>query len=229
MALAPAAIPISKPPRARTTISPPNGTSRRQRDLRHAVQARYRRPGGAADPAHHHPQHRADTDDFVVTQPVNASDGKLDGFELGFQFFPSNLPAFLDGLGLWAAIPRSIPRRTFRRPTRRATSSARRPPSSSRFPTPRTTSRSPTKPRLGMRLSYVWREKFLNNNEARLFANPIGIWRRPEAASTSSSTGRHRQLLGVVRRREPHRRNAAVLLPLRRCGRRPLDELRQRR
>ena len=40
------------------------------------------------------------TDDFVVTQPVNASDGKLDGFELGFQFFPSNLPSFLDGLGI---------------------------------------------------------------------------------------------------------------------------------
>jgi hypothetical protein len=33
---------------------------------------------------------------------------------------------------------------------------------------------------LGMRLSYVWRDNFLNNNEARLFANPIGIWRRPE-------------------------------------------------
>ncbi len=34
----------------------------------------------------------------------------------------------------------------------------------------------------GARLSYVWREKFLNNNEARIFANPIGIWRRPESS-----------------------------------------------
>jgi outer membrane receptor protein involved in Fe transport len=34
----------------------------------------------------------------------------------------------------------------------------------------------------GGRLSYVWREKFLNNNEARIFANPIGIWRRPESS-----------------------------------------------
>ncbi len=32
----------------------------------------------------------------------------------------------------------------------------------------------------GGRLSYVWRDDFLNNNEARLFANPIGIWRQPE-------------------------------------------------
>ena len=28
------------------------------------------------------------TDDFVVTQPVNASDGELKGFELGFLYFP---------------------------------------------------------------------------------------------------------------------------------------------
>ena len=26
----------------------------------------------------------------------------------------------------------------------------------------------------------MWRDDFLNNNEARLFANPIGIWRQPE-------------------------------------------------
>ena len=31
-------------------------------------------------------------------------------------------------------------------------------------------------------LSYVWRDDFLNNNEARIFANPIGIWRKPESS-----------------------------------------------
>src|SRR5690606_36435681 len=35
---------------------------------------------------------------------------------------------------------------------------------------------------LGMRLSYVWRDDFLNNNEARIFANPIGIWRKSESS-----------------------------------------------
>ncbi len=34
----------------------------------------------------------------------------------------------------------------------------------------------------GGRLSYVWRDDFLNNNEQRLFANPIGIWRLPESS-----------------------------------------------
>ncbi|MFY0108262.1 hypothetical protein ABTP98_19510, partial [Acinetobacter baumannii] len=33
---------------------------------------------------------------------------------------------------------------------------------------------------VGARLSYVWRKEFLANNEARLFANPIGVWRNPE-------------------------------------------------
>src|SRR3546814_20749847 len=33
---------------------------------------------------------------------------------------------------------------------------------------------------VGGRLSYVWRKNFLSNNEARLFANPIGVWRVPE-------------------------------------------------
>ena len=32
------------------------------------------------------------------------------------------------------------------------------------------------------RLSYVWRDDFLNNNEARIFANPIGVWRTPESS-----------------------------------------------
>lgn len=33
---------------------------------------------------------------------------------------------------------------------------------------------------IGARLSYIWRKEFLAQNEARLFANPIGIWRNPE-------------------------------------------------
>mgnify|MGYP000604429447 FL=1 len=33
-----------------------------------------------------------------------------------------------------------------------------------------------------MRLSYVYREAFFNNNEAALFANPLQVWRRPETS-----------------------------------------------
>ena len=33
-----------------------------------------------------------------------------------------------------------------------------------------------------MRLSYVYREEFFNNNVAALFANPLQVWRRPETS-----------------------------------------------
>jgi hypothetical protein len=35
-----------------------------------------------------------------VTRPVNASDGDLDGFELGFLYFPETLPWYLTGFGV---------------------------------------------------------------------------------------------------------------------------------
>ncbi len=35
---------------------------------------------------------------------------------------------------------------------------------------------------VGARLSYVWRDDFLTRNEAPLFANPIGTWRKPETS-----------------------------------------------
>ena len=123
------------------------------------------------------------TDDFVVTQPVNASDGKLDGFELGFQYFPANLPGFLDGLGIVGSYTsldssQNVPQ----------TDSAGNiiGEETTEFFQVSDTSYNVTMAYenhgIGMRLSYVWREKFLNNNEARIFANPIGIWRRPESS-----------------------------------------------
>ena len=35
---------------------------------------------------------------------------------------------------------------------------------------------------LDMRLSYVWRDDFLNNYEARQFANPLGVYRHGETS-----------------------------------------------
>lgn len=37
---------------------------------------------------------------YVLTSPQNAGSGKLDGFELGFQYFPDGLPSWLQGIGL---------------------------------------------------------------------------------------------------------------------------------
>lgn len=117
---------------------------------------------------------------FILTQPVNASDGTLKGIELGFSYFP-DLPGFLDGLGAQGSatflkskqnIPNTndlgeiigemtgpfflVSKRSYN-----ATLAYERGP-------------------VGARVSYVWRSKFLHHNEARLFANPIGVWNLPE-------------------------------------------------
>jgi iron complex outermembrane receptor protein len=120
-------------------------------------------------------------DEFKVTRPVNASNGELDGIEIGFVYFPSNLPGFLDGLGAQGSFTKldssqNIPRFD--------TAGNIIGQDTSEFFGVSDTSYNFTlaydRGGVGARLSYVWRDDFLNNNEARLFANPIGIWRQPE-------------------------------------------------
>jgi iron complex outermembrane recepter protein len=123
------------------------------------------------------------TDDFVITQPVNASDGELEGFELGFQYFPSNLPGILDGLGFVGSYTsldssQNIPQTDSEGNIIGQETTEFFQVSDASYNVTLAYEHSG----IGMRLSYVWREKFLNNNEARAFANPIGIWRRPESS-----------------------------------------------
>jgi hypothetical protein len=47
-------------------------------------------------------------------------------------------------------------------------------------------------------LSYVWRKAFLARNEARLFANPIGVWRRPEKSLDFQLTANLTKRLGLT-------------------------------
>lgn len=51
---------------------------------------------------------------------------------------------------------------------------------------------------IGARLSYVGRKAFLARNEARLFANPIGVWRRPEKSVDFQLTANLTQRLGLT-------------------------------
>jgi len=122
-------------------------------------------------------------DTFKVTRPVNASDGKIDGFELGVLYFPENLPGILNGLGVQASFTsldssQNIPRFD-------STGAVVGEDITSFFGVSDTSynvTLAYDNSGVGARLSYVWRDDFLNNNEARLFANPIGIWRQPEAS-----------------------------------------------
>lgn len=121
--------------------------------------------------------------DYILSQPYNASDGELTGYELGAVYFPENLPGVLDGFGMQVSYTsldssQSIP---LVDNTGTITGQTRGP-----FFAVSDESYNVTlayeKSKWGARLGYVWRSGFLNNNEAALFANPIGIYRRPEAS-----------------------------------------------
>lgn len=119
--------------------------------------------------------------DYILSQPDNASNGELEGFEVGVVYFPDNLPSLLQGLGIQASYTnldssQDIP---ITNDTGEVVKTLNRPMfgvSDSSYSVVLAYERS----RIGARLSYVWRESFLNNYEAALFANPLGIYRKPE-------------------------------------------------
>jgi len=121
------------------------------------------------------------TDRFVITQPQNASNGVLEGAELGFTFFPSWLPGILKGLGAQGSFTflrsnQNIPIVDITGTVTGQTETDFFGVSDFSYNVTAAYDRGP----VGARLSYVWRKAFLQRNEARLFANPIGVWRRPD-------------------------------------------------
>ncbi len=131
-------------------------------------------------------QYQGPTDDapgtYIVSKPANTSNGELQGWELGTVYFPQNLPGVLDGLGVQASYTildseQDIP--IFNRTTGDIEGYDTQPI----FGVSDTSYSAVLiydNEELSMRLSYVWREDFLNNYEARLFANPLGVYRAPE-------------------------------------------------
>ena len=122
------------------------------------------------------------TDEYVVTQPVNASDGELEGFELGFVWFP-DFKGFFQGFGLQGSYTKLDSSQNI--PLTNAQGEITGQENSEFFGVSDTSynvTLAYDRSRFDGRLSYVWRDDFLSANEARIFANPIGQWRRPEAS-----------------------------------------------
>ncbi|WP_129793246.1 TonB-dependent receptor [Sphingosinicella sp. CPCC 101087] len=120
------------------------------------------------------------TDIFSVTRPENASNGVLEGVEVGLTLFP-RLPGILEGFGVQGSLTvldssQNIPLTDSNGNIVGQTRSAFFGVSDLSYNITAAYERGP----VGARLSYVWRKAFLANNEQRLFANPIGVWRRPE-------------------------------------------------
>jgi len=119
--------------------------------------------------------------DYILTQPDNASNGELTGYEFGLVYFPDNLPSLLQGLGVQASYTmldssQDIP----------ITNSAGVVTGTDTTPMFGVSDSSYSvvlayeRKKFSARLSYVWRKDFLNNYEAAQFANPLGIYRNPE-------------------------------------------------
>ncbi|WNO52345.1 TonB-dependent receptor [Stakelama saccharophila] len=123
------------------------------------------------------------TDNFIITRPANASDGVLKGAELGFVYFPDFLPGILDGLGAQGSLTLLDSKQNIPITDNEGNVVDERETgffgvSDTSYNITGIYEHGP----VGVRLSYVWRKNFLANNEASLFANPIGVWRRPESS-----------------------------------------------
>lgn len=119
--------------------------------------------------------------DYVINSPVNASNGKISGVELGLIYFPKWLPPVLDGLGVQGSYThlhssQNVPDANDAGDIIAQLETPFFGVSNSSYNATLAYEKGP----VSARLSYVWRSGFLASNEAALFANPIGIWRHPE-------------------------------------------------
>lgn len=119
--------------------------------------------------------------DYILSQPYNASNGELTGFEVGVVYFPDYLPDLLKGFGVQASYTsldssQDIPVTDSAGNVTKTITRDLFGVSDSSYSIMLAYERS----RFSARLSYVWRSSFLNNYEAALFANPLGIYRKPE-------------------------------------------------
>jgi TonB-dependent receptor len=139
------------------------------------------------------------TNSFLITRPENASDGVLKGVELGLTYFPTYLPGPLKGLGFQGSLTildskQNIPLVDINGNVTGQTTSSFFGVSDLSYNATLAYERGP----IGARLSYVWRKEFLANNEARLFANPIGVWRAPEKSLDFQLTAKINDSLGLT-------------------------------
>jgi TonB-dependent receptor len=138
------------------------------------------------------------TTTFIINRPTNASEGVLKGAEIGLVYFPT-LPGLFNGLGVQGSVTFLDSKQNI--PIQDAAGAVTGEVETSFFGVSdlsyNVTLAYENGP-VGARLSYVWRKEFLNNNEASLFANPIGIWRRPEKSLDLQLTAKVNDRLAVT-------------------------------
>ncbi len=118
---------------------------------------------------------------YNVSTPYNASNGKMDGLEIGTIWFPKGLPDILNGFGFngsatFLQTSQDIPNVDSSGNITSYTKTQFYGVSRYSYNATLAYEKGP----VSARLSYVWRSAFLARNEAALFANPIGVYRRAE-------------------------------------------------
>lgn len=121
-------------------------------------------------------------DQFILSRPENASEGKLTGAELGLTYFPENLPGYWDGLGVQASFTaldsdQKLPQ--YDNETGELEGNVET-PMFGVSDTSYTVSLAYERDTFDARLAYTWRDDFLYENEAAQFANPLGVYRDPQ-------------------------------------------------
>jgi iron complex outermembrane receptor protein len=118
---------------------------------------------------------------YVLSAPVNASNGELSGFEFGAVYFPDNVPDILQGIGVQASLTlldssQDTPDFDEEGNLSGYIDSKMAGVSDESYSIVGIYERDS----FDMRLSYVWRSEFYTGNEAAIFANPLQFWSRPE-------------------------------------------------
>lgn len=139
------------------------------------------------------------TNNFVISRPANASNGVLKGLEVGLTYFPTYLPSFLDGLGFQGSLTvldssQNVPIYDNGGKKIGEQQSSFFGVSDFSYNATLAYDHGP----IGARLSYVYRNAWQVRNEARLFANPLGVWRRAEASLDLQLTAKITNRLGLT-------------------------------
>lgn len=119
---------------------------------------------------------------YILNRPGNTSNGKLTGIELGTVYFPDGLPSMLDGLGTQLSATlldssQDIPE--YNSDTGEQIGFTTR----DMFGVSDESYSAVLiydKEFFSARMSYTWRSEFLNTYDAAFFAQPRGIYRKPE-------------------------------------------------
>jgi iron complex outermembrane receptor protein len=134
--------------------------------------------------------------DYILSQPLNASNGELEGFEIGFKYYPRALPGLLQGFGVEGTYTRLSSSQDIPLTNSAGVVTGTR---NTQFFLVSPDSYSGTlayeRGRFSTRASYTWRSAFHHHNEAALFANPLPVYNSAERSLNAQISFRLRDNL----------------------------------